>query len=120
MSRDSAAAICPDVASRGKMQSFAASASTQRCGAISLYPIDGIGSEVAIMAYLSNDRLLWASDFIQTVDGPTSYATEVWRAVHRDGLHPERTAAEHLSLTPWSKIEELQASDRTSGDSSSK
>jgi hypothetical protein len=77
-------------------------------GAISLHPIDGIGSEVALMAYLAADRLLWASDFIQTVEQPTSYASEVWSAVQRDGLHPERTAAEHLPLTPWTKIEELQ------------
>jgi hypothetical protein len=77
-------------------------------GAISLHPIDGIGSEVALMGYLVADRFLWASDFIQTVTEPTAYASEVWRAVQREGLHPERTAAEHLPLTPWSKIEELQ------------
>ncbi len=77
-------------------------------GAISLHPIDGIGSEVALMGYLVADRFLWASDYIQTVAQPSSYASEVWRAVHRDGLQPERTAAEHLPLTPWAKIEELQ------------
>jgi hypothetical protein len=77
-------------------------------GAITLHPIDGIGSEVALMAYLAQDRVLWASDYIQTVDQPTSYASEVWRAAQRDGLHPERTVAEHLRLTPWKEIEELQ------------
>jgi hypothetical protein len=77
-------------------------------GAISLHPIDGIGSEVALMGYVVADRFLWAADFIQTVAEPTSYTSEVWRATQRDGLHPERTAAEHLPLTPWSKIEELQ------------
>ncbi|HLW86849.1 MAG TPA: hypothetical protein VKR57_00075 [Terriglobales bacterium] len=81
-------------------------------GTISLHPIDGIGSEVALMAYLAQDRVLWASDYIQTVEQPTSYATEVWRAAQRDGLHPERTAAEHLPLTPWTKIEELQKNER--------
>jgi hypothetical protein len=80
-------------------------------GAVSLHPIDGIGSEVALMAYLAPDRLLWASDFIQTVEQPTSYASEVWRAVQRDELHPERTAAEHLPLTPWTKIEESHRHD---------
>jgi hypothetical protein len=78
-------------------------------GAISVHAIDGIGSEVSLMAYLASDRLLWASDYIQTVDGPTAYASEVWQAVQRDGLHPERTAAEHLPLTPWSKVEALQS-----------
>jgi hypothetical protein len=76
---------------------------------IGLHPIDGIGSEVALLAYLETDRFLWASDFIQTVTEPTSYGWEVWRAVQRDRLQPERTAAEHLALTPWSKIEELAA-----------
>ena len=80
-------------------------------GVISLHPIDGIGSEVALMAYLSPDRVLWASDYIQTVEQPTSYAAEVWSAAQRDGLHPERTVAEHLPLTPWTTIERLQQKD---------
>jgi len=80
-------------------------------GVISLHPIDGIGSEVALMAYLGPDRVLWASDYIQSVDQPTSYASEVWQSARRDGLHPERTVAEHLPLTPWTKIEELQKDD---------
>jgi hypothetical protein len=79
--------------------------------AISLHPIDGIGSEVALMAYLAPDRFLWASDYIQTVAEPSAYASEVWSAVQRDGLHPERTAAEHLPLTPWATIEKLQKKD---------
>jgi hypothetical protein len=77
-------------------------------GAISLHPIDGIGSEVALIGYLVPDRFLWASDYIQTVAEPSSYASEVWSAVRRNGLHPERTAAEHLPLTPWAQIEQLQ------------
>ncbi|HXI62743.1 MAG TPA: hypothetical protein VNF70_08525, partial [Pyrinomonadaceae bacterium] len=77
-------------------------------GAISIHPIDGIGSEVALVGYVVADHFLWASDYIQTVSEPTLYASEVWRAAQRDGLRPERTAAEHLPLTPWSKIEELQ------------
>ena len=77
-------------------------------GALTLHPIDGIGSEGALMVFIPSNRFLWASDFIQSVDEPSQYASEVWKAVHRDGLHPERTAAEHLNLTPWSKIEELQ------------
>jgi hypothetical protein len=77
-------------------------------GAITLHPIDGISSEVALMGYLVSDRFLWASDYIQTIDEPNAYATQVWNATRRDGLHPERTAAQHLPLTAWSKIEELQ------------
>jgi len=89
-------------------------------GAISLHPIDGIGSEVSLIAYLTTERLLWASDYIQTVAEPSAYATEVWRAVQRDGLHPERTAAEHLPLTPWTKVDELQKKNGSSTGSGSK
>ena len=60
-----------------------------------------------------SDRFLWASDFIQTVDEPSQYASEVWKAAQRDNLHPERTAAEHLDLTLWSKIEQLQKPQQT-------
>jgi hypothetical protein len=82
-------------------------------GALTLHPIDGIGSEGALMAFVPADRFLWASDFIQTVDEPSQYASEVWKAVQRDGLRPERTAAEHLNLTPWSKVEELLKPQRS-------
>jgi len=82
-------------------------------GALTLHPIDGIGSEGALMAFMPSDRFLWASDFIQTVAEPSQYASEVWKAVQRDGLRPERTAAEHLNLTPWSKVEELQKSKKS-------
>jgi len=78
-------------------------------GALTLHPIDGIASEVALMAFLNADHFLWASDYIQDVSEPTQYASEVWAAVHRDALLPERVAAEHLPLTPWTKIEELQS-----------
>ena len=49
--------------------------------------------------------------FVHSFHNVTS---EVWKAVQRDGLHPERTAAEHLNLTPWSKIEELQKPQKSS------
>lgn len=48
-------------------------------GAISFHAIDGIGTEVALIVYLASGGLLWASDYLQTVDEPTSYATKVWR-----------------------------------------
>ncbi len=76
-------------------------------GAITLHPIDGIGSEVALIAYVAPARFLWASDYIQTAAKPTAYASEVLSAVHRDGLRPETTAAQHLPVTPWSQIEAL-------------
>jgi hypothetical protein len=76
-------------------------------GGVSLHPIDGIGTETALLAYVVSDRFLWASDYIQTTSQPTAYAAEVIRAARRDGLTPERTAAEHLPLTTWTQIEPL-------------
>jgi hypothetical protein len=83
------------------------SAYTMANGAITVHPIDRIGSECALMAFLVPDKFLWASDYIQTTAEATSYALEVWSAVKRNGLTPEHTAAEHLSLTAWTKIEDL-------------
>ena len=80
-------------------------------GRVQLFPIDGIGSEGAIVAYLPEADFLWASDFIQRADEPTAYATEVWQAVQRVGVAPKQTAAQHLPLTPWETIESLQAED---------
>jgi hypothetical protein len=77
-------------------------------GAIALTPIDGAGSEVALIAYVPGDRFVWASDYIQTVSEPTVYTSEVFAAVTRAGWQPERTAAQHLPLTPWPTIAALQ------------
>ena len=57
------------------------------------------------MAYIEGDRFLWASDYIQTTQQPTTYATEVWRA--GVGIAPARTAAQHLPVTTWSTIDSL-------------
>jgi hypothetical protein len=75
-----------------------------RSDGVRLVPIDGIGSEVALMAYVASDKLLWASDYIQTLDTPSLYAAEVLRAAERAGIEPARTAAEHLPLSDWSKV----------------
>jgi hypothetical protein len=77
-------------------------------GAVTLHPIDGIGSEVAAMAFVAADHFLWASDYIQNVGEPTAYASEVVAAVRRDRLRPERVAAQHLPLTAWSRVEALE------------
>lgn len=77
-------------------------------GKVQIYPIDGIGSEGALMAYLPEDGFLWASDYIQRLDASSKYTIEVWQAAKRVGITPQRVAAQHLPLTPWSKIELLQ------------
>ena len=76
-------------------------------GEITVHAIDGIGSEGALIAYVREARFLWASDYIQDLQNPTLYALEVWRAAARAGLAPERVDAEHIPITPWSKIHDL-------------
>lgn len=73
-------------------------------GAISLHTIGGIGSEGALMAYVEAGEFLWASDYVQTVDEPSSYAAEVVAGVERAGLTPRQVAAEHLQLGPWAEV----------------
>ncbi|HZS59886.1 MAG TPA: hypothetical protein VFA43_11500 [Gemmatimonadaceae bacterium] len=68
---------------------------------LGLYAIDGIGSEGALMAYLPNDGVLYASDYVQTLDGPALYTTEVYAAACRFGLKPSRVVAEHHKVADW-------------------
>ena len=76
-------------------------------GAVQLRPIDGAGSEGAIIAYFPGERFLYAGDYIQG-GGPDSfsatYAREVAAAVSRAGFTPERFAAMHLPLSDWSSL----------------
>lgn len=76
-------------------------------GAVQLRPIDGAGSEGALMAYLPGERFLYAGDYIQG-GGPDSfsatYAREVAAAVRRAGFTPERFAAMHVPLSEWSAL----------------
>lgn len=76
-------------------------------GGLTVFPIDGIGSEVALAAYVAPDRFLWASDYVQSLDEPTAYVDEVVRAVHRVGVTPERVAAEHMRIVPWDTVARL-------------
>src|SRR6185312_16854409 len=73
-------------------------------GAIHVYPIDGPGSEGALMAYLPSARFLWAGDFVQTTKRPSQYASEVMAATKRVGIEPERLGAMHIPLTNWSEL----------------
>jgi hypothetical protein len=74
---------------------------------IGLYPIDGAGSEGALMAYLPNDRVLWASDYVQTLEAPALYTTEVYTATCRLGLTPTRVVAEHHPVADWSTLSQV-------------
>jgi hypothetical protein len=71
---------------------------------IGLYAIDGIASEGALMVYLPNDGVLWASDYVQTLDAPALYTTEVYAAACRFGLAPARVVAEHHAAADWATL----------------
>jgi hypothetical protein len=73
---------------------------------IGLYGIDGVGSEGALMAYLPDDGLLWASDYFQTLEAPALYTAEVYAAACRFGLTPARVVAEHHPVADWSALTE--------------
>jgi len=79
-------------------------AATLAGGAIQLRPIDGVASEGALMVMLPATGFVWASDYIQSVAVPSNYAREVMAAVERAGFTPSLTAAQHLPLTPWTRV----------------
>jgi hypothetical protein len=80
-------------------------------GKLRVYPIDGLGGEGGVVAWLPDDRFLWAGDYIQTAKQPTTYAADVWRAAERAGIRPDQVAAQHLPLTPWSTIDSLSRAE---------
>jgi hypothetical protein len=73
-------------------------------GALELYPIDGVASEGALMAYVPEDGVLWASDYVQQLREPALYTAEVIRAAARVGITPRVVAAQHLGPTPWTAV----------------
>jgi hypothetical protein len=78
-------------------------------GALRLYPIDGVASEGALMAWVPGDGVLWAGDYVQTVDEPSLYASEVVRAAGRVGIIPRTVVAQHQAPVAWSVVEALDA-----------
>jgi len=76
-------------------------------GDILLLAVDGRTSEVALAAYDRPLRFLWASDYIQTLAAPSAYLDDVWQAVLREHLDPERVAGEHLTLSSWTIADQL-------------
>lgn len=73
-------------------------------GAVTLYAIDGLGSEGTLMAWLPESHFLYAGDYVQSVGAPTTYANEVIAAARRAGITPDRVAAMHLPVTPWATV----------------
>jgi hypothetical protein len=102
----------PDLLERRRAQShlrFVGVSDTVRLagGDLLLFAIDGRTTEVALAAYFRPDEFLWASDFIQTLQGPSAYLDDVWQAVQRERVKPKRVAAEHLALSPWETADKL-------------
>jgi len=84
-------------------------------GAVKVAPIDGIGSEVALLAFVIKEKFLWASDYIQSLEKPSLYAGEVLQAARRAGFVPEAVAAEHLPVTDWKTVQAMQSGSAVSG-----
>jgi hypothetical protein len=78
-------------------------------GGLRLYAIDGVASEGALMAWIPDDGVLWAGDYIQRVDVPSLYASEVVRAARRVGITPRTVAAQHQEPVAWSVVTALDA-----------
>ena len=78
-------------------------------GAIRLYPINGVASEGALMAWVPGDEVLWASDYVQGVDAPALYTAEVARAAERVGIHPRTVVAQHQPPVDWGVVQALAA-----------
>ncbi len=83
------------------------SGATRAAGGLRIVPIDGIGSEGALMVWVPGERFLWASDFVQDLRNPSRYVAEVVEAARRAGIAPDKVAAQHIPLTPWSTVEAL-------------
>jgi hypothetical protein len=81
-------------------------------GRLAVRRIDGGASEGALMVQDTRSGFLWAGDWIQSTEQPTMYATDVVRAVRREGLRPLRVGAQHIAVTPWATIEELNGTGR--------
>jgi hypothetical protein len=87
-------------------------------GAVQLFPVGGIGGEGAVVAWMPDASFLWAGDYVQNVEEATLYATEVIRAIRREGVHPSSVAAQHVPLTDWRTVVEANrtAEAASSGD----
>jgi hypothetical protein len=81
-------------------------------GRLALRHIGGLSSEGALMALDRRSGFLWAGDWVQMTDRPTMYAAEVVRAVEREGLAPARVGAEHIPITDWRTIADLNPGSR--------
>ncbi len=87
-------------------------------GRVRVLPVDGAGSEGALMVFLPQDGFLYTGDFVQP-GGPDSfsrvYAEEVRAAAGRGHLTPSRFAGMHIGLTPWEQLPRLGAAAPPSG-----
>jgi hypothetical protein len=81
-------------------------------GRVALRHINGLSSEGALMALDRSSGFLWAGDWIQMTDRPSMYAAEVVRAVEREGFAPTRVGAEHIPITDWRTVADMNPRSR--------
>jgi len=80
---------------------------TLAAGKVRIIAIPGTENEGAVMAFLTDERFLWACDCIQDVTRPAINTNEVMQAARHSGVSPRQVAAMHIPLTDWEKIEAL-------------
>ncbi len=84
-------------------------ATTFAGGDVVVAPIDGIGSEGALLVYFPKQRFLWGSDFVQNTTAPSLYVSEVVAAARREGWQPLTVAAQHAPPLQWAVLDSLAA-----------
>jgi hypothetical protein len=70
-------------------------------GQVRLYPMDGIGGETVLLAYIVPARFVWATDHIQDTASDNIYVREVRQTVAHHGLAPVATSGPHFRVIPW-------------------
>lgn len=73
-------------------------------GAIRVVPLQGVGSEGGLGAWIPGEKFWWAGDYVQRLDQPTLYGREMIGTVRAAGVEPERFGAQHVGLADWSRL----------------
>ena len=78
-------------------------------GRLQISHMGGLSTEGALMVYDTRTRFLWAGDWIQFTDRRSQYAGEVVAAAAREGIEPLRVGAQHIDVTDWAVVRDLNA-----------
>ena len=73
-------------------------------GALRVVPLQGVGSEGGLGAWIPGEKFWWAGDYVQLLDQPTLYGREMIGTVRAAGATPERFGAQHVGLAEWARL----------------